>query len=69
MKKVKLSLTGSDPMLVKQALNNLSGVVAVDVHGGQAIAHCGDRLDSAVLVQKIEETGGRTRVISEQMEF
>jgi cystathionine beta-lyase/cystathionine gamma-synthase len=55
--------------LVKEKLNDLSGVVAVDMNGNKAIAHCGDKLETSELVKAAESAGCNAQVISQYYEI
>lgn len=69
MKAVTLALTGArNEKAVKQELFNLSGVVAVDLKGQQAVVHCGDELSNSTLLQTVAQTGCTAMVVNEQVE-
>lgn len=70
MKKVTLSLSNNvDIEKAEEALIALSGVVAVDIYGNQAVAHCGDRLDKNVLLNVINNSGMNATIVSETSDF
>ena len=70
MKKVTLQLNGSsDPKLAGQVLGALSGVMVTDVQGDTLIVHCGERLDSRVLLDKLREKGCSAAEIGEAPEY
>jgi hypothetical protein len=66
LKKVTLSLSNNEGIATaEKSLNALSGVVAVDIIGNQAVAHCGDRLDKNVLLNTVNNADMRATIVSE----
>lgn len=69
MKAVILSHTSDEnARAASAALNALSGVVAVDVHGAQTVSHCGDRLDASTVMQAASDAGGAASLVSQRGE-
>ena len=66
MKKVTLSFP--DSLGIEKAekyLSALSGVVAVDIAGNTAVAHCGDRMEKGALLSAVNKAGMSATIVSE----
>lgn len=70
MKAVTLSLAGvSNPQEVKKTLDALSAVLTVDIHGDNAVVHCGRKLDTQQLVRAASKAGYPVSILSEREEI
>jgi hypothetical protein len=69
MKRVVLQMDSpEDSKLASQALGSLSGVMITSVQGNALVIHCGQRLDSNTLINKLHEYGLNTVTAEEARE-